>query len=81
MSIQRLAEQAQRLTGIHEHIAADVPQLRRGIVWCTVCGHSERVNGANALRNGWPKHCGFTMTIDSPEERSLRIKGDHNDEA
>lgn len=61
-----------KATRLHENIVSDVPQLRRGIVWCTVCGHSERVNSAGALRNGWPKHCGFTMTIDSPEERARR---------
>ncbi len=52
---------------------ADIPQIKRGMVWCTVCGHSERVDGGATLRGenaGWPKHCGFTMTIDSPEERA-----------
>lgn len=47
----------------------DVPQLRRGRVWCYQCGHTERVNSGDALRHGWPKHCGYTMGIDSPEER------------
>jgi hypothetical protein len=54
---------------LHERIAADVPQLRRGMVWCRICGRSERVDSANALRHGWPKCHGQTMTIDSPEER------------
>ena len=58
------------LEGIQDRIARDVPQLRRGRVWCTVCGHSERVHAGNALRSGWPKHCGYTMTIDSPQERA-----------
>jgi len=59
-----------RATGLHDRIAAEVPQLKRGVVWCTVCGHSERVDSAHALRHGWPKHCGMTMTIDSPAERT-----------
>jgi hypothetical protein len=54
-------ETINRLAGLHDRIAADVPQIRRGMVWCTTCGRSERVNGADC--------CGFTMTIDSPEER------------
>ena len=45
------------------------PKLKRGIVWCTVCGNSQRVNAAFAIWAGWPKCCGYTMTIDSPEER------------
>lgn len=53
----------------YEKVAADIPQLARGMVWCTVCGRSESVNGADCLRNGWPKCHGFTMTIDSPDER------------
>ena len=48
---------------------AKIPQIARGQVWCTVCGHTQKVSGAAALQHGWPKHCGYTMTIDSPEER------------
>lgn len=48
----------------------DVPQLRRGVVWCTACGRSQRVDAGDALNHGWPKCCGYTMTIDSPEERA-----------
>ena len=46
------------------------PSLRRGMVWCTTCGRSEKVSSAHCLQNGWPKCCGYTMTIDSPEERA-----------
>ena len=48
---------------------AEIPQIKRGIVWCTKCGRSQRVNGSMALQLGWPECCGYTMTIDSPEER------------
>lgn len=51
-------------------VVADVPQLRRGRVWCRSCGHSERVDSAHALSSGWPTHCGSTMTIDSPAEQA-----------
>lgn len=50
----------------------DVPQLKRGKVWCTVCGKVEKVNSSECLREGWPKCCGYTMTLDSPEERKNR---------
>jgi hypothetical protein len=51
-------------------VVADVPQLRRGIVWCMTCGRTRRVDAGGALAHGWPKCCGYTMTIDSPEERA-----------
>ena len=47
-----------------------IPQLSRGQVWCRTCGHTEKVDSQNCLSNGWPKHCGYTMTIDSPEEQA-----------
>ena len=50
------------------------PKLSRGMVWCTTCGGSQRVDSGDCLSNGWPKCCGYTMTIDSPEERAaLRL--------
>jgi len=58
-----------RVAGLHEQIARDVPQLRRGMVWCKTCGRSQKVDSAECLRSGWPKCHGYTMTIDSPEER------------
>lgn len=54
---------------IHETIA-EITQIQRGQVWCTVCGRMQRVDGVAALRGGWPKCCSLTMTIDSPEERA-----------
>jgi hypothetical protein len=50
-------------------VVAEVPQLARGQVWCRSCGSSQRVNSAGAMSRGWPKCCGYTMTIDSPEEQ------------
>lgn len=61
-----------RATGLHANIANDVPQIKRGMVWCSVCGRSQKVDGAECLRSGWPKCHGYTMTIDSPEERAAR---------
>lgn len=55
---------------LHKKLAASHPKLSRGQVWCLSCGHTKKVDSAGALANGWPKCCGYTMTIDSPEERS-----------
>lgn len=62
--------------GLHESIASDVPQIDRGQVWCRQCGSTLRVDGADCLRTGWPKCCGYTMTIDSPEEQRRLSTGD-----
>lgn len=71
-----IVERLEKLTGWHDKIAAETPQIARGQVWCTTCGRSERVDGADCLRRGWPKCCGgFTMTIDSPEESRALAQG------
>jgi Zn finger protein HypA/HybF involved in hydrogenase expression len=55
---------------IHEVVASSDPKIERGQVWCRRCGNTFKVDPAECLRNGWPRCCGATMTIDSPEERS-----------
>jgi len=66
------AKRILRTVSFQEATAAAVPQLRRGKVWCLKCGNEQDVNAAQCLRSGWPKCCGETMTIDSPEERAGR---------
>lgn len=56
------------LANIHETIAASDPALRRGLVWCRACGRTEKVNSAECLRHGWPKCCGATMSLGSPDD-------------
>lgn len=51
-------------------VVSEVPQLARGQVWCRSCGSTRRVDSEGALSRGWPKCCGYTMTIDSPEEQA-----------
>lgn len=51
----------------YEKIAQSHPALARGKVWCRSCGVEQAVNSADCLRSGWPKCCGFTMTIDHPD--------------
>lgn len=54
---------------MYADMGASHPKLARGQVWCTVCGRTQKVNSGDCMRYGWPKCCGYTMTIDSPEER------------
>ncbi len=70
MTFKRLAELAGG--GLHQHIVDQVPALKRGRVWCHKCGRTEPVDSARCLAIGWPKCCGETMSIDSPEERKTR---------
>lgn len=62
---------------LYDKLAKVHPSLSRGKVWCIKCGAERSVIAAHALQSGWPKCCGQTMTIDSPEERAaLREKHD-----
>jgi len=45
------------------------PQLKRGQIWCHSCGKTQKTNSYSNLICGWPKCCGYTMSLDSPEER------------
>lgn len=42
-------------------------KLRRGLVQCRECKCIQKVNSAGALSSGWPKCCGYTMTLDVEE--------------
>ena len=56
-----------------------IPQLKRGQVWCRHCGSTTKVNSGYCLSTGWPKCCGYTMTIDSPEEQKHLKEQPHED--
>jgi hypothetical protein len=51
-----------------DSVVESVPQLKRGLVWCRKRKVQQAVDSRDCLRHGWPKCCGETMTIDSPEE-------------
>lgn len=55
---------------LYETIAQSHPKLTRGLVACRTCGREQRVDSANALRTGWPKCCGYTMTLDVEDVRA-----------
>jgi hypothetical protein len=49
---------------------AELPQFKRGLLYCHECGNTRNIGDVAArLRNGWPKCCGYTMSLDSPAER------------
>jgi hypothetical protein len=64
-----VADSFNALDRFYAEISTAHPKLKRGKVWCKICGREESVNSADCLRTGWPKCCGQTMTIDSPEEQ------------
>lgn len=53
---------------VYNAIAESHKKLQRGQVWCRQCGATKHVDPVKCLRHGWPKCCGYTMTIDAPEE-------------
>lgn len=55
--------------GLYEAMASAHEKLARGRVWCRTCGRSQRVDSAQCLAEGWPRCCGYTMTIDAPSAR------------
>lgn len=42
---------------------AEIPAVKRGLVWCRTCGREERA-GVECFKTGWPKCCDQTMTLD-----------------
>ncbi len=50
---------------------AEIPQIRRGLVWCHTCGRTENISASN-FKTGWPLCHGSTMSLDSPDERKAR---------
>ena len=67
--MERIEDVARKL-GRYVDVVDEVPQLKRGRVWCHTCGHTEPVDSRACLRSGWPTCCGQTMSIDSPAERA-----------
>ena len=58
---------------IHRDMIEDAARrvgLCNRTVYCLTCGREESV--ANGLREGWPKCCGYTMTLDHPSTREKR---------
>lgn len=61
---------------MYDEMAKSHPSLSRGQFWCTECGRTQKVDSGNCLAKGWPKCCGYTMTIDSPQELKAKANED-----
>jgi hypothetical protein len=59
------------LAGIHAKIAKDAG-LEHAKVRCKICGKKLIVDGGNCLAHGWPKCCGYTMTLITKKQRKLQ---------
>jgi len=55
------------MTDLYKETSNSHPSLQRGMVWCKTCKRSQKVDSADCFKNGWPKCCGYTMTIDHPD--------------
>jgi len=73
MTLEQAKKLAESMKKLPDTLATCHPKLTRGQVWCFKCGRSQKVNTAECFRSGWPKCCGETMSIDSPEERGEMI--------
>lgn len=51
---------------------AEVTMRKAGgnLVYCRECGAVQIADHRLCLREGWPKCCGYTMTIDPPHPKS-----------
>lgn len=48
---------------LYEEIARSHPSLLNGKVFCGRCGKPRQVDAARCLRDGWPKCCGATVSL------------------
>lgn len=64
MSDDELVKLAEELLNLPIDVAEAIGNPN--MVWCRHCGRSQSVDAANCIRSGWPKCCGYTMTIDLP---------------
>lgn len=63
-----------RTSGLHDRMA-EAAGIVSPAVYCTVCGASKMVDGAQCLRSGWPKCHGFTMTLDKHRAGPAVVEG------
>jgi len=56
------------MTALQDKLIECHPKLAARKVWCRTCRREESMEDRNGLRDGWPKCCGYTMTIDPPGE-------------
>lgn len=67
MSLEDFIKAPTRHQSLYDTIAQSHPSLMSGLVWCSRCRKSRTVDAARCLREGWPKCCSATMSIDMPK--------------
>ena len=58
------------LQNLHSKIAEDVYGKGNRSVYCKTCGREKIVDPAFCLAHGWPRCCGYTMSLDKPKEET-----------
>ena len=53
------------ILSVHQKIVNNVPELKQGLVKCTICGKELKVDSTKCLKYGWPECCGYTMKLQS----------------
>lgn len=53
---------------LYDEIARSHPSLMSGKVWCGRCGRARDVDAAKCLRDGWPRCCGTTVSLEQRNE-------------
>ena len=48
---------------MYEDMGKSHPDLKRGLVECSVCKRRMTVSSAACLATGWPMCCGYTMSL------------------
>lgn len=66
MSLEDFFTAPSRHQALYDEMAKSHPSLLAGKVWCGRCRRSRTVDPAKCLRDGWPKCCSGTMSIDMP---------------
>lgn len=62
--LQHLQHVIGNLDNMYESMASDLGNR----VKCNTCKKEKQVDSAKCLRSGWPKCCGYTMTLLPPDK-------------
>lgn len=59
------------MKNVHESMAEAMPELSH--LECGMCHETQEVGDvAKHLADGWPKHCGFTMTLVTKKQMEAK---------
>lgn len=64
--INKFEKRIKNTNGLYTKLAEAIGDPK--FVQCRTCKRSRPVNAAYCFKHGWPKCCGYTMTIDKLED-------------